>query len=957
MESGISAVWALATSNPGHKALILALVLTWQAWAHAQSKNEDPFAECEAAFLEDPDHWRGAGCFYDAGLTKGLELEAAARLRTMIEAYPDKAWLHFNLARIAFDRGEVEAVSAFQKAVELFSAKGDLSGEIYSRLNLYKWYVSFEDIEAAENQLDAVGRAAERSEDANLRAQYRIHQALHEIQIGKDFEAAYHALLKSAEIAFPDGPYSLKRDCLLWLGGVSLKLDRREQAKHYYQRLAGLAQEKGDQALEANAMLHQAMITVLAEEQLDSSRARALALAKEALAIADKVDRPDLQAETSRLLGQLTPGQEGLGHLQRAVNKAEALGEPLILAECLGSLAKAMAQDAPDQALAHIGKAYELIAESEQPWSMMIWLFNRMRVDYGSLPAETSLEHAFAALDYVETSQGDQFIESSKIGLFSVWSEMYYWLAGTLLKDQPLGQRESIERAFGVMERMRARVLLEALQQAPPSPGQEHEALEAAGEEIAALNRKLFDAKLGQEARDAVLQELRDREFTYQKLKSERGVNAGTPRREDGASPALKDIESSLGEDQAILAFQIAETQNIFREFGGGSWLLAITASGTEVYPMPDRQHLAPAIRTYLGLMANTGEGTIFNEVSANFYERLLKPALDDFGPKIKRLILIPDGPLHRLPFGSLTRTATSPPLIQDYQISRVPSSTVWWICQNRKPSSSANGGLVFADPLLPETAETRQVPIATRSWTTVGSAGLEPLPLSRQEGQRVVDRLGGQSRLFLGKTASESELKQMDLSPFQLLHFAAHAIVDETSPQRSAVVLTPGDLQQDGLLQPGEIESLALNGQIVVLSTCSSASGQIFRGEGAMSLARAFLKAGASVVVATLQPLRDDDANFFFDYFYRTLSKGQPVAKAIQTAQKQSIAAGRPPSAWAPVVAICRDEVRLREAGFHFPLALGAIAVLVLLGIVLIGARRTPKRLPFPPRSTGVSS
>lgn len=931
------------------------LVLMGSLFGLAQSKAEDPFAQCEAAFLAEPDHWRGAGCFYDTGLTKGLEVEAAARLRALIEAHPDKAWLYFNLGRIAFDRGESEAVSAFEKAVAIFVEQGDISGEVYSRLNLYKWFVSFENIAAAEAQLAAVGVATARSEDANLQAQYQIHQALHEIQIGKDFEAAFHSLLKMAEFAFPDGPYSLRRDCLLWLGGVCLKLDRKEQARHYYQRLAKLAKDKGDQALEANALLHQAMIAVLAEEQLEQSRENAIALAQEALAIAEKVDRPDLRAETSRLLGQLTDGETGLTHLQQAVAAAEALSEPLIWAECLGSLAKATAIASPKLAEDYIAQAYELIADSEQPWTMMIWLYNSMRVHYQTSPAQNALDQAFSALDYVESSQSGQFTESSKIGLFSVWSEMYYWLAGTLLKDRPLGDRISIEKAFSAMARMRARVLLEAIQQGDDEPSKENDTLKAIGNDISALNRKLFDVKLDSHTRVTILEELRDKEFAFQKLKSEINPRDSEASLKAEAFPSLADIETALDDDQAILSYQIAETENVYGEFGGGSWLLVITSSGTRVYNMPDRQKLAPAIRTYLGLMANTSNDAIFKEVSASFYDRLLKAAIHDLPPKIKRLILIPDGPLHRLPFGGLSQSPTAPPLIETYQISRIPSTTVWWHCQDRKPPRDGRGGLVFADPSLPQSHPTTETP--TRSWTQVGGTGLEPLPLSRQEGENVVASLGGQSQLFLGGNASEAQLKQMDLQPFQVLHFAAHAIVDEVAPQRSAVVLTPGNDQQDGLLQPNEIETLPLNGQIVVLSTCSSASGQVFKGEGAMSLARAFLKAGASVVVATLQPLRDDAASFFFNHFYRALAKGHPVAYAIQTAQKESIASGQPPAAWAPVVAICRDEVRLKDMAFILTPLQIAIGIAVLFVLFFMLFRKNSKRLPFPSRPSGAIS
>ena len=54
-----------------------------------------------------------------------------------------------------------------------------------------------------------------------------------------------------------------------------------------------------------------------------------------------------------------------------------------------------------------------------------------------------------------------------------------------------------------------------------------------------------------------------------------------------------------------------------------------------------------------------------------------------------------------------------------------------------------------------------------------------------------------------------------------------------------------------------------------MVLSACSTNTGTVLRGEGVMSLARAFFQAGAHTVVASLWPLRDDEAAIFFDRFY----------------------------------------------------------------------------------------
>jgi CHAT domain-containing protein len=162
------------------------------------------------------------------------------------------------------------------------------------------------------------------------------------------------------------------------------------------------------------------------------------------------------------------------------------------------------------------------------------------------------------------------------------------------------------------------------------------------------------------------------------------------------------------------------------------------------------------------------------------------------------------------------------------------------------------------------------------------------------------VDHLDGESVLRVGGKASEGFLKSTDLRRFAILHFATHAVLDEQNPERSGVLLTPAPASEDGLLQIREIVPLHLDGRIVVLSSCRSASGTVLRGEGVLGIARAFFQAGAHTVVASLWPLRDDDGAALFDRFYAHLGAGLSVSRALRAAQRDRIAAGAPAYAWA---------------------------------------------------------
>ncbi len=185
-------------------------------------------------------------------------------------------------------------------------------------------------------------------------------------------------------------------------------------------------------------------------------------------------------------------------------------------------------------------------------------------------------------------------------------------------------------------------------------------------------------------------------------------------------------------------------------------------------------------------------------------------------------------------------------------------------------------------------------------SWLDVDAGSLAH---ARAEGDAVVRRVGGESRVLAGAAATEDAVKGVPAA-FTILHFATHAFVDDVHPERSAVLLS-GAGNDDGLLQVREIADLPMTGRVVVLSACRTATGSVLAGEGVMGLSRSFFEAGARTVVGTLWAIRDDHAAQFADAMYASLARGRSVAAAVREAQAHAIADGLPAVAWAGYVVI----------------------------------------------------
>jgi CHAT domain-containing protein len=208
---------------------------------------------------------------------------------------------------------------------------------------------------------------------------------------------------------------------------------------------------------------------------------------------------------------------------------------------------------------------------------------------------------------------------------------------------------------------------------------------------------------------------------------------------------------------------------------------------------------------------------------------------------------------------------------------------------------------LALADPENPRGADAGDGS-AGPSWIERISAG--PLPRAREEAAGLAAALGGRSVVRVGRDASEAALKKADLERFGVLHLAAHAVVDDERPERSAILLAPGD-GEDGLLQMKDVAGLRLRGRTVVLTACRSASGAWIDGEGVIGLSRAFFQAGARAVVGGLWPLRDDETAGLMRRFSAALARGRSVTDALAWAQRESIAAGEPAAAWAGLVVL----------------------------------------------------
>jgi CHAT domain-containing protein len=151
---------------------------------------------------------------------------------------------------------------------------------------------------------------------------------------------------------------------------------------------------------------------------------------------------------------------------------------------------------------------------------------------------------------------------------------------------------------------------------------------------------------------------------------------------------------------------------------------------------------------------------------------------------------------------------------------------------------------------------------------------------------------------------ASRQTATHLDLSPYRILHFATHGILDSQNPERSGIVLSgineQGELQRSLLATP-DIFNLHLNTDLVVLSGCRTGLGTEIKGEGLVGLTGGFMYAGAKRVVVSLWSVEDEATSELMQRFYQGIFKDKlPPTRALRQAQLSMLREQYSPYQWA---------------------------------------------------------
>ncbi len=222
-------------------------------------------------------------------------------------------------------------------------------------------------------------------------------------------------------------------------------------------------------------------------------------------------------------------------------------------------------------------------------------------------------------------------------------------------------------------------------------------------------------------------------------------------------------------------------------------------------------------------------------------------------------LTLLPHGALLQLPFAALIDPG-SRYLAERYTLRVLPAAGM--LAQEKRPAAPGGSYVLIGAPR---------------------DTGMAILPGAQRELEKVAALLPGAT--MLSGAAAQARQVRAAADGARVLHFATHALVEDSRPFASFLALSGKQK-----LTAAEIYTLRLRADLVVLSACRSGSGRI-SADGLLGFTRAFLYAGASSVVAPLWDIPDEPTVWLVEEFYRRYRSGASKSQALREAQLKLLA------------------------------------------------------------------
>jgi len=467
------------------------------------------------------------------------------------------------------------------------------------------------------------------------------------------------------------------------------------------------------------------------------------------------------------------------------------------------------------------------------------------------------------------------------------------------------------QATFRLMEKNKATVLLQSMNEEvalqftnlPDSLKEQEKDLKIA---ISFYDRRLNEAKSELSSTEEETKEIKDEindlenDLFENKEKYHRLIKNLEENYPDYYQFKYQQNESTLAEVQN----QLDEQTALLEYFVGNKhiYIFSIQQNQTKLYQIEKPKDWDKRINNFVGIFNGSSlsddlhsalQVSQFTGQATFFYETLLQQPLNDLGEQISHLQIIPDAELNYLPFDILFYE--KPDISSNLTFSNLPYLI------KQKAIGYAYSANLWLDNL---STEPLQNPIAYGGYASQHSFEEEDadLPVARKQVKSIANLFKGKS--YLANTATKSAFLK-DNNAYNILHFAMHGKVNDTLPLNSHLVFTKTDSLNK--LYAADLYNTKLQTDLAVLGACNTGTGKVQKGEGVMSLSRAFTYAGCPSLVMSLWSIPDVSSAKVLDGFFANLKDGLTKDVALQKAKLDFLQTSEKshPLYWAGLVAV----------------------------------------------------
>ena len=489
-------------------------------------------------------------------------------------------------------------------------------------------------------------------------------------------------------------------------------------------------------------------------------------------------------------------------------------------------------------------------------------VLNRLRPHSSNADALQAVDQGISVLDSLKPSFSSH--QDKLVLIDDAFPLFESGLDATFTKFKKTQDREYLEKAFRYMEKSKSNLLLDALfnTKATQFAGIPQNLLEKEQQLKAEINKAEKMITLQDRDSPKLQEELFGLKKSHRELihQFETDYPKYYDLRYNTDIASLVHVQNTLEKDQLMLSYFYGN-KNIYA--------LSVSRDAIRFEKIKQDDLLTLNIKEWVQLLADPkSDPHVLAKKGFFLYKKLIAPLLGENG--LKKITIIPDGLLNYIPFGALnTDFQGLNYLLDKCTVSYTSSATL--LDKLTGKSTAKNSVLAFAPGFDDPTT------VAYRE-----GGRLTPLPNAAREIKAIAAYFPEKG--FTGSTATLSNFRSQ-ASAYSMVHLATHALVDNEAPEYSLLAFSP-QKEGDNLLYLSDLYNMHIPADLVTLSACETGIGALKRGEGMISLSRAFFYSGAKSLVNTLWNVNDNSSTELMAGFYKNLSQGLPKDEALRSAK-----------------------------------------------------------------------